>query len=178
MRRWGYRLRQFGLAVAGRPTVEQLRLVEEILSPRLFQLFLNLQPSEQAHACQVCADVMEAGFDAPDLLQAALLHDIGKAKHRLRLWERVVIVLGQAVVTDWEARWGQGEKQGLRRAFVIAALHPAWGAAMAAEAGAGERVVTLIRWHAEKGSKLEMRNEKAVELEEWLGVLQAADGEN
>lgn len=183
MRRWDYRLRQFRFAAGGRPTAEQLRLAERILPVQLFQLFLTLQLPELAHACQVCADVIAAGFDVPDLLQAALLHDIGKAKHRLRLWERVLIVLGQAAVPEWETRWGQGEPRGLRRAFVIAAQHPVWGAAMAAQAGAGERVVELIRRHAEKGNEREMRNEKGanktgVEIEEWLAVLQAADGEN
>jgi hypothetical protein len=178
MRLWPYRVRQFWLAARGKPTVTQMASAANILPPALFPLFLTLQPSEQAHACQVCADLMAAGHGAPELLQAALLHDSGKASHPLRLWERVLIVLGQAVNADWEARWGQGEPRGLRRAFVIAAQHPLWGARMAAAAGAEARVVELIRRHAQRGSELEIRNGKDREFEAWLRALQAADGEN
>lgn len=173
MHGWFYRLRQFRLAAAGRPSPAQLALAERILPPSLFQLFLTLQPSEQAHACQVCASVLAAGFDAPALLQAALLHDIGKARHPLRLWERTLIVLGQAVNPQRAAAWGQGAPRGLRRAFVIATQHPQWGAEMAATAGASAAVVDLIARHADPPAAAD-----ASELAAMLRALQAADGEN
>lgn len=174
MRRVFYRLRQFHLALGGRPSAAQLALAEKNLAPSLHQLFLTLQPSEQAHACQVCATVIAAGHDASELLQAALLHDIGKACYPLRLWERVFIVLTQAVLPRRAARWGQDEPRGWRRAFVIAAQHPEWGAQMAEGAGASAAVVDLIARHAEKdaGEGLD------TEVEKWLEILRAADGAN
>ncbi|RMF48027.1 MAG: phosphohydrolase, partial [Anaerolineae bacterium] len=74
--------------------------------------------------------------------------DTGKAAQPpLRLWERVLIVIGKALWEDALARWGDAPPKGWRRPFVIAAQHPLWGAQMAQQAGASPQVVALIREH-------------------------------
>ena len=70
----------------------------------------------------------------PDLLAAALLHDVGKSRFPLRLWERVLIVSLKAFFPDRATRWGVGAAKGWRRALVVAAQHPTWGAEMARQA--------------------------------------------
>ena len=89
----------------------------------------------------------ESGRDNPDLLVAALLHDIGKTKLRLQWWERVIAVLGGALCPGRSKIWGLAEPTGWRRAFVIKAQHPAWGATMAAAAGTSPLAVELIHRH-------------------------------
>jgi len=63
--------------------------------------------------------------------------------------------------------------RGWRRAFVIAEQHPAWGAALAAEAGASPRLVALIRQHQEPAS-----TEADPETRRLLSKLQAVDDNN
>lgn len=143
----GYRARQFWGVLWARPNPEQLELANQRLTGDQFALFQQLQPSEMSHALRMCEDLTAQGHDDSDLLVAALLHDIGKVKHPLRMWERVIIVLGQKVFPRQVARWGRGKPRGWRRAFVIAAQHPAWGAEMVAEIGASPLVLEMIRSH-------------------------------
>lgn len=123
------------------------------LPPKLLGLFIAMQPDEQAHSYEVFHELLEKGENNPDLLTAALLHDAGKSRHKLHIWERVWIVVGKALFPRQIVKWGvPGEKDwefSWRRAFVIAEQHPAWGAQMAEEAGASPLVVRLIRWHQE-----------------------------
>jgi len=150
--RVGYRTRQFWNALCARPKPVQLELAHQYLTPAQFDLFQQLQSSEMSHALTMCARLLAQGDDDPDLFVAALLHDIGKARHPLRIWERVLIVLGQKVFPQRSTGWGVGEPQGWRRAFVIAAQHPAWGAEMVAEVGASPLVLAMIRYHQDEAS--------------------------
>ena len=144
-----YRLRQFWEALRARRDPAALAAAREVLSPNLWALFAQMPPGEQAHALRVFRRLQESGCSDPEVLTAALLHDVGKALQHPRLWERVAAVLGQACCPRLAARWGQGEPRGWRRPFVIAAQHPAWGARLAESAGASPRTVALIRAHQE-----------------------------
>ncbi len=48
-----YRVRQFWHALTARPTPEDLALARQALSPAQMELFLQLQPSEQAHSLKI-----------------------------------------------------------------------------------------------------------------------------
>ena len=89
-----YRAEQFWKALFAKPKDGELAWVKEILSQSQYELFQQMQLSEQAHAIQVYADLKAQGHLEHDLLVAALLHDAGKTKAPLRVWERVWIVLG------------------------------------------------------------------------------------
>jgi hypothetical protein len=165
-----YRLRQFWLALDARPRPEQLEQAKGILSVLQFELFKQLQPSEQAHALDVFTQIKAAGYTDSEFLKAALLHDVGKARHPLRLWERVVIVLGKRFTPKLSERWGKGEPNGLRRPFVIAAQHPQWGAEMAGECGSSPLVGALIRYHQEEDAEDFTQKER-----DFLAALQEVD---
>jgi putative nucleotidyltransferase with HDIG domain len=145
-----YRTRQFWFALTAIPAEDDLVQAGRVLSPALMALFRRMQPSEQAHSLAIFRRLREEGETNQDLWVAALLHDVGKSCHPLRLWERVLIVIGNWLLPGPARRWGQGRPAGWRRAFVIAARHPEWGARMAAEAGASPLAVELIRRHHEK----------------------------
>ena len=168
-----YRAEQFWKALFARPRAGELAWVKEILSPSQFELFQQMQPSEQAHAIQVCADLKAEGRQEGDLLVAALLHDVGKIKAPLSVWERVWIVLGKKLFPKKVVQWGQGEAKGCRKAFVVAQKHPAWGAALVEESGASPLAVKLIRCHQD--ADVEVLTEKERML---LTALQRVDDQN
>ena len=87
------------------------------------------------------------GYEDPEVLIAALLHDVGKVKHPIRPWERAIAVIVRRVFPNKFHQWGQGKANLFGRAIVVSARHAEWGAELAAAAGASERVVWLIRHH-------------------------------
>jgi HD domain len=159
-----YRVRQFRGAVCATPEPEDIQFIQDYLSPAQLELFLHMQASEQAHSLQVFREIYShKSADSPsaqnDLLVAALLHDVGKSRYPLRVWERALIVLTKRWMPEQVKRWGEvipGENRvlqgspahlGWRRAFIIAEQHPVWGAELASAAGVSPLTVTLIRRH-------------------------------
>ena len=143
-----YRVRQFWEAFIEKPlSAQDLEPANTLLSAQQMTLFTKLRPNEQSHALRVLDTLSQLGESHPDLLTAALLHDIGKIYHPLRLWERVVIVLGKQFMPQKVEKWGQHNPQGWKRPFVVARHHPDWGAALVQEAGASSSVIQLVREH-------------------------------
>ena len=172
-----YRVRQFWHALRAAPSDKELDDVRSLLNPGQMTLFRGMQSSEQAHSIQVMQAVFRTGADQlgerrTDVLRAALLHDVGKNCYPLRIWERVLIVLTGAFAPALIERWGEGEVMSWRRTFVVARQHPSWGAQMAAEAGASELTVALIRRHQDAF----LRNGEDFE-DRMLRLLQSADHE-
>ena len=176
MRRALYRVGQFGRSLCGRLSREQLTHVESWLTLPLFELFCRLTPSEQYHAYRVRQTLVAGGQTNPDLLIAALLHDVGKSKMPLAIWQRVLIVLGFKFAPSRALRWGTGPdpSSAWARPFVVAVHHPELGAEMVKAAGGTELAVELIRRHQERKER-EKEKEREREL---LSVLQHADNSN
>jgi hypothetical protein len=151
-----YRARQFWHALNTSPTSEDLALARSVLTPAQMSAFSRLQPSEQHHAIAVLRKLEAQDETHPDLMVAALLHDLGKCLVPLKPYERALIVLVEAIAADKvRQRAADSEKphaqrqRGWRRAFNVAQGHPEWGAQIALEAGASPLVVALIRRHQE-----------------------------
>jgi hypothetical protein len=142
-----YRARQFWHTLAANPTSEDYKKVSQVLSADLINLFSTLQRSEQVHGLWIFRKLLEQGETHPDLLAAALLHDVGKNRFPLRLWQRVVIVLGGKFFPEKVKHWREDDPQGWRCPFVVAERHAAWGAKMAMRAGASETTLKLIERH-------------------------------
>jgi len=166
-----YRLRQLKNNLTAGPlsATEQAQVVA-LLSPAEQALFAHLSFADQWHSVRVLGDLRGAGYNDPDLLAAALLHDVGKTRYPLTAWDRTVIVVGAALLPRRTARWGAGPAEGWRRPFVVRAQHPEWGADMAAAAGARAAVIDLIRRHADKPGQ--------VASDDALRALQWADDQN
>jgi hypothetical protein len=150
-----YRTRQFWHGLRLSPTTNEMDQAQSVLSSAQFDLFIRLQPGEQAHSLAVFTKLCVAGEDNPDLLVAALLHDVGKTLYPLKLWEKTWIVIANAVLIRYLKGWALGDLENLKdlsfwkRPLVVAEQHPKWGAELAAQAGSSPLVVSLIRRHQE-----------------------------
>lgn len=148
-----------------------LEEVRSVLPSPLFQLFIQMTPADQFHSYSVRKMLMGCGEENPDLLTAALLHDVGKTKLPLHVWERVMIVFGMKFFRQQAIAWGRSQPTPATRSFVVAVQHAAWGADMVKAAGGNPVVVEIIRRHQDK-------IESQDELSELLRILQSADNLN
>ncbi len=155
LERINYRAGQFRKAMWTAPDPADLKLAETCLNPAQMDLFSQMQPSEQAHSLRVFKLLLHENGEHHDLLVAALLHDVGKSRYPLALWERVAIVVMKALFPRQTREWGLGTQtsdgalsgSSWRRPFIIAEQHPRWGAEMASAAGATPLAVSLILKH-------------------------------
>ena len=168
-----YRSSQTFRVLLAKPRSEDLALAKEHLPPSLRDLFHDMSPADQIHGLRVLRSLLARGEGNPNLLTAALLHDVGKSQVRLRLWERILIVLVSWLAPGRVRRWGKGELRSWRRPFVIAVHHPAWGAEMIRQAGGSEELATLVLHHQE-----DLPSDPAKEIDRLLFRLQEADGLN
>jgi len=145
--RISYRIRQFWHSLTAIPTLENITSINGVLSVPLMDLFYTLQPGEQLHGIRIYHELLEQGETYQDLLVAALLHDVGKNRFPLQLWQRVIIVLGKSLFPNKLKHWSQGDPDSWRRPFVVAERHAAWGAEMVMRAGATPTTVKLIERH-------------------------------
>jgi len=167
-----YRVRQFFQALLARAPEEEVEQAIRILTPEAQALFRRQAIQDQRHALEVYHTLRQADHTNPQLLAAALLHDVGKAAARLPPWRRAVIVLLNHLAPRLLTRLSQGEPGGWRHAFVVHARHPEVGACWAQEAGCSPLTVALIRRHRDKLAG------GGTEQDRLLAALQAADGMN
>lgn len=144
-----YRVKQFFRSLTAQSDLAQRGHVNEILDPPLAELFYRMPPSDQAHSLRVLRVLEHDGQLNPDLLAAALLHDVGKSVHPPSILDRIIVVLANQMFPHKVLKWGTSEPQGWRRPFAIAAQHAGWGADLAAACGASTLLVDLIRSHQE-----------------------------
>ncbi len=141
-----YRARQFWQAIRikelSQTAVSQINDQLTIAEQAIFQ---QLPISDQWHSYKVMKTV-QSKTDDPIMLTAALLHDVGKAKSPLSVWDRSFIVLIERLLPQQTAVWGE-DGIGWKRPFAVKTHHPRWGAEMAAAAHSDPAVRSLIRRH-------------------------------
>lgn len=142
-----YRIWQFWQSLKSPPQENDWQLVSAVLSPEESAIFHKLPVPDQNHSLRVLRALQATGEQDPDLLKAALLHDLGKTLYPLKRWERVWAVLASSLFPRAFLRWGDGRPAGLCRALAVIKHHPEWGAQLAQEAGGSSRLVWLIRNH-------------------------------
>jgi hypothetical protein len=168
-----YRIRQFFRALGARPGDAERERALEILERPLAELFLRMSPPDQAHALRVFSVLQDHAMTDPDLLAAALLHDVGKSLHHPSVLDRVIVVLTNPLLPRKVVQWGESEPEGWRRPFSIAVQHPRWGAKLVAAHGASPLLIELIRRHQERPSPKPQST-----ADHMLVDLRWADGEN
>ena len=164
-----YRVGQFFRALVARASDEEIDQAIGALTPQAQALFRRQARQDQRHAMEVYQALVRAGETDPDLLAAALLHDVGKAAAWLPPWRRAVVVLLDRLAPRLLARWSAGEARGWRRPWVVHARHPEIGACWAQEAGCSPLTVALIRRHQDEVTGGQREEDRL------LAVLQAVD---
>lgn len=151
--RIAYRVHQFWHTLFIKTDPEDYHQVQQRLTSAQYELFDKLQPAEKSHALVMYHKLLQQGETQPDLLIAALLHDVGKQRYRLNPMERAMIVLAKAFIPGQVEHWGNppgDDWEGLpswRKAFILSEQHASWGAEMANLAGVSSLTESLIRQH-------------------------------
>lgn len=146
-----YRVGQFVRALWPYVPERDRRLTAAALTPAQLTAFGQLPAADQRHAATVLRLVIADGARDPDLIVAALLHDLGKvdATGAGRVWlaHRVLQVL---LARLWPAAWqwcGARPRRGPLHGCYLLCHHPALGAAWAARLGCAPRACALIAAH-------------------------------
>jgi hypothetical protein len=166
-----YRITQFWRSFRAKAFPIQLKEeIGAILNGDQLKLFEQMPVEDQEHSYRVMKSLRDSGEVNRDLLVAALLHDVGKIKAPVTVWERILVVLVEAGMPDKADRYSEGSPHGWRRAFVVQARHPIWSADLAREAGCCALTVSLIQRHHEC-----IMAEQESEEAQLLRALQRAD---
>jgi hypothetical protein len=137
------RLRQFHDA-GQRPGAADFELAHRFLAPPLLALFEHQHPRDIVHSAGTARWLIERGHDSPDLVAAALLHDVGKGPQRRS--DRTLYVLAGALHLAGVAA-SPASRLETRRAIARSLDHSEAGAALIAAAGGSARLVNLTRLH-------------------------------
>lgn len=141
-------------------------------------LFRQMRRSEQLHSLNVLRTVLvesAAQQSVPaELTVAALLHDVGKSRFPLAVWQKTLAVLVRAFAPATFERLSSGDPHHMfQRPFVVNVQHPAWSAEMLAQTDASPEAIWLVVHHADDAESL-----PASDLVPLLKRLQHADDAN
>ena len=169
-----YRVRQFVRAVSAllQPEDAVQEVVDTYLPVSAETLFWAMPRYDRNHAHRVVDTLERLGYQDPDLMAAALLHDAGKTSvqgRSLRLWHRVAVVLMRALKPDLLEQIAQNRPDSWRYSFYVQMHHGEIGAALATKAGCSTRTAELIRRHEDSATSGD---------DPLLSALQSADGVN
>ncbi len=169
-----YRVWQYWQSLKSVPREDDQGEAVEILSSEELNLFRQLLALDQNHSLRVLRSLKSEGESDPDLLKAALLHDLGKMRYPLRRWERVLAVLATEFFPGKVQTWGKKNPTGIYRPLVVLQQHPRWGAELAESVGSSTRTIWFIHNH-EKDLPDGDSPDADITL---LGKLQTADNNN
>jgi hypothetical protein len=162
--------RFFGSLAPIGPRASDTDWVRAVLSPAEFELWSEMSRPDRRHSAAVARRVNSALGDAvqPDVIAAALLHDIGKLDARLGTFGRVVATVCGLVSRDMAEQWAS--TRGFTRRVGLYLCHDRLGSERLAYIGSAPIVVAWARDHHQSPSSWTIDRTLA-------DVLKAADGD-
>lgn len=142
---WRYRVGQFARALWGPRRPPDLDEFAGLLSAPQERLFHTMAVVDQRHCLAVARALVARGVEAPAVMQAALLHDLGKSTAQIQVWERVAHVLLRRLAPQLVSRVGSSRPGDFGHGLYVLAHHAQVGAALAEGAGASQAAVALLR---------------------------------
>ena len=156
-------------------TPPDLALARRYLTDCEFAAFRGLSRSEQLHSLNVLRTVLAAAPNPPQALSAAaLLHDVGKSRRRLAVWQKTLVVLALSL-TPRLSHWLSREQSpgAWRTPFTVQRHHPKWGGEILRACGSDSQLIWLVEHHQAQAKAHQAHPAYAL-----LKRLQAADNAN
>ncbi len=127
------------------------QLAQRHLTAQELEAFQRMSRAEQLHSLKVLRDILDQNETAPTALAAAaLLHDVGKSRYHLTVWQKTLSVLVNALVPQFAAGLGQDETIRFWRApFALHAHHPKWSGEILRACGSDAAAIWLAEHHQE-----------------------------
>lgn len=149
-----------------------LHLARQYLTSKELGAFEKMSRADQLHSLNVLRTVLSQRESVPlPLAVAALMHDVGKCRYHLAVWQKTVAVLVKRLMPPLADRLGREENMSIWRApFVVRSQHPKWSAEILRACCADEVAVWLVEHH--QADVLALGDQAQAEL---LQCLQRAD---
>ena len=138
------RVAQFVAHVRATVGPEEQAFARRVLPAGAVGLFESMPVADRRHALDVAGRLDAAGHDDPELLAAALLHDVAKGR-RMRLAHRIGGVLLEAFAPGVLRRVASPDPGSWRYPFHLYLHHAVISADLATGAGCSPRVAAFIR---------------------------------
>jgi hypothetical protein len=138
-----HRVAQFVGHLTARVRPNEETLPRKVLPGAALDLFGGMPVADRRHGLDVAAHLVARGIDDPEVLAAALLHDVAKGR-RLRLWHRVGGVLMERWSPGLLRRLASPDPRRWGYAWYLYLHHARLSARAALGAGCSERTAALI----------------------------------
>ncbi len=149
-----HRLRQGLRALFAFARPVDLDLAARYLTPEQVALFQRMRRGERLHSLNVLRALLAQGDTPPDLAVAALLHDVGKSRYPLALWQKSIAVLVRAFNPALFERLSRGDpRRWWQRPYAVYVQHPAWSAELLAQTYASDTALWLVAHHADAAER-------------------------
>jgi len=130
-------------------------LAQQYLSEREFEAFQQMSRAEQLHSLNVLRSVLAQSDQTPPALAiAALLHDVGKSRYHLMVWQKTIAVLVKAFIPKLADYLARDETLNIWRApFTMREHHPKWSADILRRCQSDPIAVWLAEHHQEDATQ-------------------------
>lgn len=138
------RIRQFLLCIFSSLGSQDLEYIDKKLDNNIKYIFLKLSKYEKKHSILVARAVEKQFKNDPDLVKAALLHDIGKTKYHINIIQKSLLVLFDLLTK------GKLKKITENKSINIFYNHGQMGYDILKDSGYNERILFIVKNHHNK----------------------------